>query len=425
MNRDLAFMRPVVLFLGLLLGFPETAHAADGGKKWPEGFEPFVVGEPDGPGTLRISLTAQAIYQMVADDVDTRDAHLTEYGGKFRRLRFVFSGHLGLPRLRYLLHISTLPASLELMDFWLQYEVNRWLSIRAGNFKIPFTAFRNGSFKGLCMVDWPIVTSFFGAERQKGFLLHNGLGKEAGFEYEFALVTGVASRPPHARGLAGVYGETVPNPSDLTGPALNERIHPELVLHLAYNHHTFQHAPEADIHSGPLRLSAGVSVAWDTRPERGLDVSLRIAPEIWIKAYGFHMQMTGYAGFAQAGSSIRDTQFALVGAVAQAGYTYRAVLDVSVQYALVVTTAGFRADARDRATRIIAGATTTSQFEDLMDRYGDAGTFESRQELSLGLSVFIIGQFLKWSTDLAWLATDTGEPVLHEMQFRSQLQLYY
>jgi hypothetical protein len=394
-------------------------------SKWPEELGPLVLGDPGGPASMRIALAMQAIYQMDVEEVQTRDAKVGGYGGKFRRLRFVFSGHLGVPNLTWNLHLSTLPSSLELMDLWLQYKINDWFSIRAGNIKIPFTRYRNNSFKSLSMVDWGIVTSYFGAERQKGIVLHNGYGKNAGFEYEFGIFTGVAARPPHAKGMADIYGESVPNPSDLTGPALNERLHPEIVLHLAYNHGAFGHAPEADIEGGPLRLSAGLSVAWDTRPVRATDVSLRIAPELWIKVMGFHFQATGYVGFAELGSEMSDTAFALVGAVSGLGYTYKDVMDFSLQYAMVASSEALRADALDRASRIIAQAETGTEFVDLMRQYASAGSFESRHELSFALSVFIIGQNLRWVSDLAWIATTRDGIEAQEIRFRSQLQLEF
>ncbi len=406
-------------------GEPLVAKDEKPDGKWPEGFEPFVLGQPEGPGTLKIELAVQSIYEMTATGVDTMDSHLTDYGGKFRRLRFVLSGHLGLPSLTYLLHMSTLPSSLELMDFYLDYRIAGWISIRAGNVKVPFTRYRNNSFKGLCMVDWGIVTQFFGAERQKGFLLHNGYGKKAGFEYEFGILTGVASRPPHAKGMASLYGETVKNPSDLTAPALNERIHPEIALHIAWNHGEFDHSPEADIEAGPPRVSAGLSVAWDTRPQRGIDVSVRIAPELWLKAHGFHMQMTGYLGFAELGMDVSDTSVALVGAVASAGYTHDAIVDVSLQYAMLASTEALREDAMDRASRIIAGAASNTELVNLMEKYGKAGTFELQQEASVGLTFFIIGQNLKWTSDLAWIAVTSDAAATHQLRFRSQLQLVF
>jgi hypothetical protein len=404
---------------------PAVAAAEPVGERgsWPEGFEPFVIGDPEGAGTLRIALAAQALYEMDVDDVQTRDARIDDWGGRFRRLRFVLSGHLGVSALTYLLHLSTLPSSLELMDFWLQYEVGSWLSVRAGAFKIPLTRYRLNSFKGLAAVDWSVVTAYFGAERQKGLMLHGAAG--GGFAYRLAVVTGVASRPPHARGIASLYGESVPNPSDLTGPARNERIHPELVLHLAYTHGPFSHATEADVKGGPLRVSAGVSAAWDARPERGVDAALRVAPELWLEAYGFHAQATGCLGFVQMGPDVSDTSFALVGAVAHAGYTWRGRVDVTAQYAMVATMEKMRTDAMNRASRIVAAAASLDDLLELMDRYGPAGTFESRHETTLAVTFFVIGRNLEWASDLTWIATSAGGGRLHELRFRSQIQLTF
>jgi hypothetical protein len=391
---------------------------------WPDGIEPFILGSTDDRGSLQLSLAIQGLFSMDVTDIDSEQDSRNEAGAQFRRLRFVLKGHLLTPAFTYLLHLSTLPGSLELMDLFIDYRFHSHVRLRAGSLKIPLTRFRNNSFKNLSMVDWPLPTQYFGAERQLGLVLHNGYGANA-FEYELGLMTGVATRPSHAQGLARLYGETMPNRSDLTGPTFTNGVHPEIVLHLAYNFGSYEHKPEADMNGGPPRFSIGASAAWDIRPVYTEDLSLRVAPELWFKAYGLHVHVTGYLGFSEIEGRMDQTAPTMWAAVAAAGYTFGSRVDLSVQYAHMGTIHMLRADARERADEIIAAATDPDEALALTEQYENAGAFERRHEVCLGVIFFIIGQSLKWSTDLAYLNTTASGQVSHDMRFRTQLQLVF
>jgi hypothetical protein len=395
------------------------ARASEG---WPDKIGPIQIGSKDDAASMRISPTVQGMYMLDVQDVDDPDETTNESTVFLRRLRFVLSGHLATKDLTYRLHLSTLPGSLELLDLWLDYRFHTHARVRVGLLKIPFTRYRNNSFKGHSMVDWAVVTQYFGAERQLGLVLNNGYGENA-FEYELGLMTGVASRTSHARGLAGVYAESFPNRSDLAGPSLPSHVHPEIVLHLAYNHGGFQHRPEADVDGGAPRFSLGASASWDARPTYTEDASLRIAPEAWFKAYGFHAHTTGYLGLAELGGRMSRTTLVMGGLVANVGYTVRSRVDVSLQYAMVDVLDALREDARERADAIIAAETDPAEQARLVDRYESAGALQRRQEVCLGITLFLIGQSLKWTTELAYLVTTSAGADSHDMRLRSQLQL--
>ena len=85
-------------------------------------------------------------------------------------MRLLVLGSVLCRSLRCYVQLSPAPGSLELMDFWLDWQVTRALHLRLGHQKIGFTRYRMGSFKGLALVDWSIVAPSFGDERQIGLL---------------------------------------------------------------------------------------------------------------------------------------------------------------------------------------------------------------------------------------------------------------
>jgi len=410
-----------------LLAPPARAQGTGGEakkKEWPKEIKPFVIGDKDGPGTLRLAMTVQALIRLDFTDIDQPGKMEYESQAQLRRLRFYLSGHLITPDFTYQLHLSALPGSLELLDLYLDYQLHPQARLRAGLLKIPFTRYRTNSFSSLSMVDWFCVTEYFGAERQLGVILHNGYGKDGLIEYELGLLTGVASRPPHARGLSKLYGETMPNRSDLTSPSIPTSIHPEIVAHVAWNHGGYQHAPEADIDGGAPRLSLGASVAWDARPVAYEDLSLRLSPEIWLKAYGLALHVTGYFGFVALGRDLSYTNLALAGAVARIGYCIKGRMEIAAQYAVVHATNEVRTDARARADSII-GAADPEDLDTLTSKYESAGALRRKQEAGLGVTVFVIGQALKWTTEAVYVLTTSGGADRHDMRVRSQLQLAF
>ena len=85
--------------------------------------------------------------------------------------------------LKFKLHLSTAPPSLELMDYYLNYRAKKeHLQFRFGQYKVPFTRYRIQSFQRLTFVDWSIVTRYFRAER---------VAKQLGFELKVKKVKDV------------------------------------------------------------------------------------------------------------------------------------------------------------------------------------------------------------------------------------------
>lgn len=389
---------------------------------------PFVIESADGAWSLRPGFAGQLRYEMLTRAVDDDQLRDTSSEVQARRIRTVFRGTLFSADLSYYFHLSTAPGSLEFMDLYLDYRFLDGVQARVGQWKIPFTRFRINSFKDLTLVEWPMVTRYFGAERQLGLCLHNGYEHtRARFEYEAGVFTGVNARASHAIGLARMFGEPTPNPSDLVDPAPPAAVHPELVARFAFNHGSFRDlGTDTDFTRGPLRLSAGVNVAWDAAPERRRDLSLRLAPELLLKLWGVSFNGILYVAFAQNGDGIEDQRLAFVGGLVQASYLVLDWLEASLRYAVVHSDAVMRDAARDHARDLLAAASSPQEAEQLQGRLGEAGRLRQEQEATVGVNLYLVGKALKLQNDFSLVMRNLGSSgVRRDLRLRTQLQLAF
>lgn len=110
------------------------------------------------------------------------------------------------------------------------------------------------------MIDWALVTRYFGGERQLGLELHNRGGRGA-VEFAVGAWGGTTMRAAHGQGVAPVYGEAVENLSDLRALHTPDSSHPELGGRV-----------------GSTSSRAGWWCASSTRPSRGRAISGGSAP---------------------------------------------------------------------------------------------------------------------------------------------------
>ncbi|MFH1130882.1 MAG: porin [Pseudomonadota bacterium] len=364
---------------------------------------PFELQDPSGNWRISLGLTAQLRFQFGYERDGDVDGWVGDGWVEARRIRPTLSGCMATKDLVYYLHLSTAPGSVEFMDFYLDYRFYDQIRTRIGQWKIPFTRYRIGSFKNLTFADWSITTTYFGAERQMGMALHNGYETPPEFEYEVGIFTGVNARASHAVGLAQIYGEKVANPSDLAHPGSRAGFHPELVAHFAYNHRAIQTHTDTDTVRGPLRFSTGISAAWDLDPDIYLEPSLRIAPEFLAKYRGLSFFAAFYLGFVRRGDSIGEQRLGLLGGLFQTSYLVTKHFEVSARYAIVHIDDKITDHAQARAAEIIASAQTVKEQEQLAIHYANAGSVGSKQEATFGINIYLIGTSLKWQSDLAGL----------------------
>ncbi|MEW5741961.1 MAG: porin [Myxococcota bacterium] len=340
---------------------------------------------------------------------------------ELRRLRLSLRGRFLDGRLTFFFQMNTTPAALELIDVWANVRFLEGLELRVGQFKTPFTRFRGQSFLSLSLADWPVFSTHFGSERQLGLLVHDGGGDGSHWVYQVGVFTGVNARASFARGLADVYAEALTNPSDLRtfhGPT---SLHPELVARVGHEAAGVHSAQDSDERGGGLRHSLHFSAAWDLRPAYPIDFSARLAPEVLLKWNHVFLDVVAAAGwFKDAAGAVG---LASVGENVEAGWRFSPRWEVTGRFSRVDNTDAVRTDALTRAQGLIAAAPADEQA-DVRAQYASAGTPRWRQEVAAGLNVYLLGDGLKWQTDLTWTRTVSGATT-DEVRLRSQLQLAF
>ena len=196
------------------------------------------------------------------------------------------------------------------------------------------------------------------------------------------------------------------------------------MAHAAYNLGGIDTSRDSDRSGGPLRLSAGLSVAWDLDPDRVADLALRLAPELLVKLRRVSLFGAFYLGFARRGESVADQRLAMMGAVAQTSYFFPRGVELAARYALVHVDGRVAQSARRRASAIIAAAVDEAEREALTHKYRAAGTLRREHEATLGVNLHLIGRSLKLQWDVSWLAHEYQDGASgHDLRVRTQLQL--
>lgn len=410
----------LVVSITLILSIPVFSNADN------TGLSPRLTLESeDGQNSLTFGLAVQLMYTYLEKDKGP-DVHADYLSNlTWRRVRPSIKGGMLGGDLSFYLHLSTAPGALEMMDYYVNYEMSPMLRFRIGQCKIPFTRYRIQSFKNLQLVDWSPVTRYFGAERQLGIAIHSGYEKPTAIEYEFGVFNGLNSRKSHTVGFAEITGEKVGNASDLVDPAPLDEFHPALALHLAYNHNHIVSAYDTDFEKRGFRVSGGLSAVWDANPVMHRDYALRLSPELLMKAYGFALSGIYYVGFFEREGDIAQTDIALTGAVAQASYLIGKVAEFALRYSYIGTTEQLRKDARKRAYDILSDDTVEG-YDELAKQYKEAGTMYALREYAVGFNIYMVGRSLKLQNDFSWISHEdfTGDNLL-DLRVRSQLQLAF
>jgi len=381
---------------------------------------PIEISDRDSSAVLRLQLAAQLLTAWESKDNGTgRESDEALYM-KARRIRPVMVLTIPKYKTSFRLHLSTAPGSIELMDFYFNTELCSKMSLRVGQYKIPFTRYRIQSFQRLTFADWSIVTKYFGAERQIGFSVHNGYEKPPRFAYAVGVYSGTNARASHATGLATIYGEKVSNPSDLSESAPKIKFHPEIACYLAYNSGGINVRTDSDDKGGGLRYSVASSVAWDLDPTEYEDLALRVAQEFLVKYRHFSFMGAGYLGFTDVDTSLR-TRLALSGILVQSAWRATNRYEFSARYAFVDIKDAITDDALSRAQSI----TANSNDADLISQYKSAGMVAREHEGTVGFNVYLDGHNLKLQNDFGVSRKVRRNENRTDYLLRSQIQLSF
>ena len=380
---------------------PPGGHAAiDPGLRPSVG--PFELSSADGASKVRIQLALQLRTTFESRYRRSSANRLERTWMEARRVRLILSGTVLRSELSYRLHLSTAPGSLELMDFHFDYEFDRQLRLRYGQFKVPFTRYRIQSFQRLTFADWSLVTRYFGAERQMGFAVHNGYEESAGLSYAAGLFTGVNARASHAVGLAELYDMALSSPSDLAQSGPKAKFHPELFVHVAYGANGIRVESDSDGERCGLRCMAALGTGWDLDPVTGEDFTGRIAPELLVKYRGCSVSGIGYAGYGRTDRSSRVRPL-MHGLLLRAAWRMTGSYEISIRYAVV--------DFRDALVDDVVEVTQTPADEQI----------RLEQEATAGFNIYIDGHSLKWQNDATLQRHSSDLNARNDIVIRSQL----
>ncbi|MDD3732310.1 MAG: porin [candidate division Zixibacteria bacterium] len=388
----------VLVILFSIFSIPEIAFSAVG---------PFKLYSADSSSYIRFQLVSQLRSDLNCLEEKSDPDRSYAFSTRFRRIRLSLSGSLLKKELTYLLHLSTAPGSLELMDLYINYQVTDNIQLRYGQFKIPFTRYRIQSYQRLTFADWALVTRYFGAERQPGLALHNGYEKPPRWGYVFGIFNGANARSSHGIGIAQIFGEKTPNPSNLADPAPLEKYHPEIVCHGSYNHNGINVQSDTDEERKGLQYLGAFSLAFDFEPSRHREFSLRLAGEFLVKYRGVSFSSVGYAGYFKH-SNNRRTEPAMTGGLFQTAYRINHLYEISLRYALV----DIRKILRDDAAAYVASG-------------ADNDRLQREEELTAGFNIYFSEHAVKWQNDVGCLRYSYGGYNLTDFIIRSQLQLSF
>ena len=365
---------------------------------------PFEIVSADSTSRVRVQFAGQQLvtWQESEDHGVWSSPDLTT---ELRRIRLGLRGRFNQDRTSFYLHLSLAPRSLELMDLLIDHRLRPGCNVRAGQYKVPFTRFRIQSFQRLTFVDWPIVTKYFGAERQIGVSIHNGYESPPRWGYVAGIFTGVNARASHGIGIPVAYDEEIANPSDLSDPGPKSDVHPEAILHLSYHTERMKVDSDTDPERGSLRVLTAVSIAWDFDPTRHQDFTQRAAAEMLAKWNGWSANVIGYAGLAEIGDD-ESNKLAMLGALVQTAYRINRSWEASARYAIV----DYSDDLRTDIVRYTAPNKRTHRLH----------------EATLGVNHYIVGHSFKWQTDAGLIRSDYCCGLnLTQFRVRAQLQLAF
>lgn len=418
---------------------PETESEQKLYTAWPDRLGPAEM--KTAIGTVRLAFAAQLLVTELNRDMGEDDDRDNAIEFEPRRIRWYLKGRFLDDRLKVELQINTTPKSLEILDYWGEWRFLEHLQLRLGQFKEPFTRYRQQSFSSSLLVDWANISQYFGADRQLGLMLHNRDVKPR-FEYALAVFSGQNLRKSQAVEAANaVYAEKVPSASFLprdTDLSVDEW-HPEIELRAQHNSPDAEpYNPSDDKRTG-FRHVESISIAWDNvanlhtvsgrdvdrtvDPEATRDLALRVSPELMLKAYGIAFILNGCLGVARMTQSA-DIELAMLSIAGEVAYRFDRFWEVAARFSRVDFTKTFREDAVDRALAIIDAADADAETA-LRDRYRNAGQTKADQEITVGFNAYIIGNDLKWQTDASWLLKYRVSDPRDDFRVRTQMQLAF
>jgi hypothetical protein len=275
-----------------------------------------------------------------------------------------------------------------LKDAYFDYAVDkRWLTVRAGQWKKPFSRQQINSSGRLELIDRAITDKAFGAGRDIGLALLD-TWKAEGFHYALGVFNGTGDKAWFEG--KGALDET--GVVDVTsGRFVNvpDRFHPEMVVRVGYDIGEIDGYSESDLEGGGFRLGLGASAIFGLDADPADDASIRAELDYALKVHGF--AATGGVYLAAAGPTLETAAFSVVGGHHQVSYA------------------------------IIKRVVPVLRYEWLLPD----GAFNDQHGVTAGLGFISFGHEVKLQTDLTTFLQETEDGLEANYRVRAQAQFAF
>ena len=131
----------------------EPAVEAPGQEAPPERLAPVAIHTGHGTDRIQVGAAAQLRATLTSDDLGSAPEDV-DLSVALQRLRLKTSGHFLDDALEFRLQVNLTPQQAELIDAWASYRFDPRAVLSLGQMKVPFTAYRAGSFSSLVLADW-------------------------------------------------------------------------------------------------------------------------------------------------------------------------------------------------------------------------------------------------------------------------------
>ena len=335
----------------------------------------FVISSDDGNYTMKLGGRMQVRYTYDAvDGFGSSDNAADESAFNIPRARLKLAGHLFDKKMTYYFQTDFGKGKAGLKDFFTDYIVhNKWLRIRTGQSKRPFSRQQLTSSGKQELVDRAITDKAFMAGRDIGIEIHNHYIKSPEFEYAL-----------------GIY-----NGNGIKSDGFADRFNPTMVARLGYNYGGIKGYCEADFNGGPFRFAMATSALmnFDIDGDDTNDTALMGEIDFIMKIHG--VTTSGAFYYSQAnGESMLDgkTLSDAIGFHGQLGYLIFGKYQPVLRYAMV--------------------------------QYSETKTTQS--EISAGISFYPHKHNFKWQSDVAMKSTLVdGSNTQDDYVIRTQLQVAF
>lgn len=339
---------------------PDDAHAAaPAPTQLTVGFDRgFFIRSADAREELKVKARLQLRFTWL--DASTPSGRVQERAFAVQRGRLQFVGYLLADRLRYLLHIGFDRGDVALRDLYVDgVAERRWLHVRAGQMKLPWSRQRLASSAAQQFADRAITDGAFGAGRDVGLLLHNGLTPAVPLEWALGIFNGTGDTSE----LSGtVTVDPATGEGAISGGGFSnvpKRMKPLIAARLGYNRAGADAYTEPDLTGGPIRSAAAVSAILEPAAA-GAPPRVRAEVDAIVKWQHLSVSAAAYLRAEGDGDALASVEAKQLGFHAQAGQVLgrRKRGELATRYARVnVLEGGWQDESSLAGTLFISGHT--------------------------------------------------------------------